>query len=216
MLKNLIGKELRLNGHPGLWAFLLLAGLMLIPQWVYYIAFIYLFIMVGTVAQGDKANSDLIFTALLPVRKKDIVTARTLTIVGWEGAYILVGAVCTIVRLRFYPQENGPSMNSNFAFFGTVFMMFAIFNAIYVAGSYKTPYRMLWPLVGGFAVSLAVGAILNTLPLVIPAVSTLFNDNGTGHLAYQLAALAVGISAYAGATLWANKKAVGHFEKVDL
>jgi ABC-2 type transport system permease protein len=216
MLRELLRKERRLNGLPYGWLFVLLAALTLIPQWVYYVAFIYLFILVMMLAQGDKANNDLIFTALLPVRKKDIVTARTLTIVTWEAAYIVVGIVCSIIRLRFYPQENSPSMNSNYAFFGTVLLMYAVFNAIYISGSYKRPYRMLWPVLGGSVIAVAVAAILNTLPIVIPAVSRLFNDIGAGHLGYQLAALAVGIVAFVGATLWANRKAVGHLETVDL
>jgi hypothetical protein len=193
-----------------------LAALLLIPQWLYYIAFIYLFILVMVVAQTDKANNNLIFATLLPVRKKDIVTARTWTIVGWELAYIFIAAICAVVRLRLYPENNTASMNTNFAFFGTAFLMYAIFNAIYVPGSYKKPYRMLWPLLGGALISVAVAAILNTLPLVIPAVSTLFNDAGLGHLPYQLAALAVGIAAFACATIWANKKAAANFEMVDL
>ena len=216
MLKDLICKELRLDMHQALWAFLLLAALLLIPQWLYYIAFIYLFILVMVVAQTDKANNNLIFATLLPVRKKDIVTARTWTIVGWELAYIFIAAICAVVRLRLYPENNTASMNTNFAFFGTAFLMYAIFNAIYVPGSYKKPYRMLWPLLGGGLISVAVAAIVNTLPLGIPAVSRLFNDTGLGHLPYQLAALAVGIAAFACATIWANKKAAANFEMVDL
>ena len=130
MLKDLICKELRLDMHQALWAFLLLAALLLIPQWLYYIAFIYLFILVMVVAQTDKANNNLIFATLLPVRKKDIVTARTWTIVGWELAYIFIAAICAVVRLRLYPENNTASMNTNFAFFGTAFLMYAIFNAI--------------------------------------------------------------------------------------
>ena len=216
MLKDLIYKELRLSAHPGEWAFLLLAALLLIPQWLYYIAFIYIFILVMIIVQTDKANSDLVFVTLLPVRKKDIVTARTWTIVGYELAYILVAAVCALVRLRFYPENNATSMNTNFAFFGTAFLTYAIFNAIFVPGSYKKPYRMLWPLPGGAVISIVVAAVLNTLPLVIPAVSKLLNDTRLGHLPYQLAALLVGLAAFAGATIWANRKAAANFEMVDL
>ena len=216
MLRDLIYKELRVNVHQGLWAFLLLPALVLIPQWLYYIALMYLFIQVMVVVQTDKANNDLIFTTLLPVRKKDVVAARTCTIVGCELAYILVAAVCAVIRLRFYPQNNTISMNTNVAFFGTAFVMYAIFNAIFVPGTYKKPYRMLWPLLGGALISLTVTAILNTLPLVIPAVSRLFNDNGLGHLPYRLAALVAGVAAFAGATIWANKKAAANLELVDL
>ena len=216
MLRDLIYKELRLNWHPGQWLFLFLACLLLIPEWLYYIAFLYIFIMLMVVVQSDKANGDLIFTALLPVRKKDVVTARTWTIVGWQLVYMAVAAVCAVIRLRFYPMNNSSCMNTNLAFFGSVFVMFGIFNAIFIAGTYKRPYRMLWPLLGGAIIAMVVVAILDTLPIVNPAVKRLFNDNGWGHLPYQLAAFVVGIAVYAGATLWASRKAVANFEKVDL
>jgi hypothetical protein len=216
MLKDLIYKELRLNAHLLLSPFLLLAALLLIPEWPYYVAFIYLFVAVMTLAQNDKANNDLVFAALLPVRKKDIVAARTWMLVGWELAYLLVAAVSAALRMRFYPHNNGASMNTNLAFFGTAFLTYGIFNAFYIAGSYRKPYRMLWPLVGGSVISFVVAVILNNLPLFIPAVSSLFNDNGFGHLPYQAVALAVGLAVFVGATIWANKRGAANFERVDL
>jgi ABC-2 type transport system permease protein len=216
MLKDLMFKEMRLNWHPGQWLFLLLACLLLIPEWVYYIAFLYIFIMPMVVVQSDKANDDLVFTALLPVRKRDVVTARTWIIVGWELVYLAVAVVCAVVRMRFFPTENGASMNSNVAFFGTVFIMYAVFNGIFIAGAYKRPYRMLWPLLGGAVFAIVLGAVLDTLPLFVPSLKRLFNDDGFGHLPYQLAVLLVGIVAYAGATLWARQIAVARFERVDL
>ncbi len=216
MLRHLIHKELRLSTHPALLSFLLLPALVLLPQWLYYIAFIYVYILIMIIAQTDKANNDLIFTALLPVRKRDIVTARTCVIVGWELAYIVVAAVCTVVRLWFYPMDNTVSMNANLAFYGTAFLMYAIFNAIYVPGSYKRPYRMLWPLLGGSLISLVFTAAVNTVVVAVPAVAGLFNDRTWGHLPYQLAAFVVGLAAFAGATLWANKKAAANLEMVDL
>jgi hypothetical protein len=216
MLKDLVHKELRLEVHPAQWAFLVLAALLLIPQWLYYITFLYLFILVMVRMQTDKANNSLVFAALLPVRKRDIVTARTLAIVAVELVYLLLAAICAIVRLRFYPQNNSVSMNSNVAFFGTAFLMYAVFNAICISGSYKRAYRILWPILGGTVISMAVGAILNTLPVFIPTVSRPFNDQGLGHLPYQLAVLAVGIAAFVGATIWANKKGAASFEMVDL
>ncbi len=216
MLKDLIRKELRLNLHPGEWAFLSLAALLLIPQWLYCIAFIYVFILLMVVVQTDKANDNLTFTTLLPVRKRDVVTARTWVIAGWELLYVLLAAACAAVRLWLYPIENEASMNTNVAFFGSVFLMYAIFNAIFIVGSYKKPYRLLWPLLGGSLIALSVTALLDTIALVVPAVSRLLNDNGLGHLPYQLAVLAVGVAAFVGATLWANGRAVAIFETVDL
>jgi ABC-2 type transport system permease protein len=216
VLKDLIHKELRLNLHPGEWAFMGLAALLLIPQWLYYIAFIYVFILLMVAVQTDKANDNLTFTTLLPVRKKDIVTARTWVIAGVEVLYVLIAAACAVVRLLLYPIDNTASMNTNVAFFGSVFLMYAIFNAIFIVGSYKKPYRLLWPLLGGSLIALSAAALFDTIALVVPAVSRLINDNGLGHLPYQLAVLAVGFAAFVGATFWANKRAVAVFETVDL
>jgi hypothetical protein len=216
MTRDLIAKELRLNIAPGLYLMLLLAMLLLIPAWPFYIAFGYVILVIMIVAQTDKANNDLLFTALLPVRKRDMVTARTWVIVGWEMAYVLLGAVFAVVHHALYHESNVTGMNPNVAFFGTIFVMYAIFNAIYLPGAYTKPYRMLRPLLGGAVAAVFAAGVLNTVPLAIPAVAERFNDRGLGNPLWQLAALVVGLAVYVGATMRASAKAASNFEQVNL
>lgn len=215
MLSNLIHKELRLNLPAGLWLCLAFPSLVLVPTWPFVIAFGYVFVPVMVIMQMDKANADLLFATLLPVRKRDIVTARTITLALIEAGFVAVGAVFAVVRYFLYDSPSQAGMNVNLAFFGVVLTMYAVLNAILLPGYYKSAYRMLWPILGGSTVSVLVGAVLTILPPLAPALGVV-NDRGLGHVGWQLAVLAGGLAVYAAATALAHRQAVSNFERVDL
>jgi hypothetical protein len=215
MLNNLMHKELRLNVPAGLWLCLAFPILLLVPTWPFVIAFGYVFIPVMVIMQMDKANADLLFATLLPVRKRDIVTARTATLALIEAGFVAVGAVFAVVRHFLYDSPNQAGMNVNLAFFGVVLAMYAVFNAILLPGYYKSAYLMLWPILGGSLVSVLVGGVLALLPPLVPALGVV-NDRGLGNVGWQLTVLAGGLAVYAAATALAHRQAVSNFERVDL
>ena len=215
MLKNLIHKELHLNMRWPNFLFAALALLLLVPAWPFAIAFMFIYIPMMIVPQTDRANADLLFAALLPVRKRDIVVARAVSLVGMEAAFVAVGVLAALIRYRLYDADNPAGMNPNVAFFGLVLVMYAVFNAVFLPGSYKAAYRMLWPILGGSVIAVAVGLVLTTLPAVVPALAGL-NDRGLGHLPAQAAVLGVGAGVYAVTTVFACRRAAASFEGVDL
>ena len=89
-MKHLLYKEFKLALHPTMYLFLGLTALLIIPSYPYYVAFMYLCLGVYfTFLQGRETN-DLFFTAMLPVRKKDVVTARVGVICLFQLAAVLV------------------------------------------------------------------------------------------------------------------------------
>jgi len=83
-MKALIYKELKLAMHPICYIFIIVFPLMaFIPSYPLAIGFIYVLscypILFLGANKGQQSN-DLLFTALLPVRKKDIVLARIITV----------------------------------------------------------------------------------------------------------------------------------------
>ena len=215
MLKRLVHKELRLNVPWQHFLFAALALLLLIPSWPFAIAFMFIYVPMMIVPQTDRANSDLLFAALLPVRKRDIVVARAVMLVALEAAFLAVGALAAVGRYWLYDADNIAGMNPNAAFFGLVLVMYAVFNAIYLPGGYKAAYRLLWPLLGGSVVAVAVGLVLTTLPAVVPQLAGL-NDRGLGNLPAQALVLGVGLGVYAVTTAFACRRAAANFERVDL
>ena len=93
-MKALLYKEFKLAMHPICYVFIGLFPLMiLIPSYPLAIGFIYLLscypILFLGANKGQQSN-DLLFSTLLPVRKKDIVLARIFTVIIMQIAYMLI------------------------------------------------------------------------------------------------------------------------------
>lgn len=93
-MKALLYKEFKLAMHPICYIFIACFPLMiLIPSYPIAIGFIYVLscypILFLGANKGQQSN-DLLFSTLLPVRKKDIVLARILTVAIMQLAYIAI------------------------------------------------------------------------------------------------------------------------------
>ncbi len=93
-MKALIYKEMRLSMHPICYIFIALFPLMiLIPSYPLGIGFIYVLtcypILFLGANKGQQSN-DLLYSTLLPVRKKDIVMARIITVIIMQVAFMLI------------------------------------------------------------------------------------------------------------------------------
>ena len=93
-MKALLFKELRLAMHPICYVFIVLFPFMiLIPSYPLGIGFIYVLtcypILFLGANKGQQSN-DLLYSTLLPVRKKDIVMSRIFTVMFMQGDFILV------------------------------------------------------------------------------------------------------------------------------
>lgn len=93
-MKALLYKELCLAMHPICYVFIAIFPLMiLIPAYPIGIGFIYILtcypILFLGANKGQQSN-DLLYSVLLPVRKKDIVLARIITVILIQVTYILL------------------------------------------------------------------------------------------------------------------------------
>ena len=85
---------MRLSMHPICYIFIALFPLMiLIPSYPLGIGFIYVLVCYPVLFLGankGQQSNDLLYSTLLPVRKKDIVMARIFTVIFMQVAFILV------------------------------------------------------------------------------------------------------------------------------
>ncbi|MBN2354403.1 MAG: ABC-2 transporter permease [Spirochaetales bacterium] len=215
-MKNLLYKEFKLAVHPSMVIFLFFGAFLLIPSWPYFIAFGYLFIGIMNMFIVGRANQDVFFTAGLPVRKSDVVRARVLVIVLFELMQIAAAVPFACLNPLINPHGNMAGMNPNVAFFGFVFMMYAVFNFVFFPKYFKTAYKVGGAVVlGVLAVLVFLGAVETAVHLV-PWLNTNVNAVGAGRLPGQLLVLAAGIAVYALVTRLAFKRAAARFDKVDL
>ena len=95
---NLLYKELRLSLHPTSYIFLALSLLMLVPNYPYYVTFFYMTLAVFFTCLSGRENQDLLYMALLPVRKRDIVSARMVSSCMLELALMVLCVPFAIIR----------------------------------------------------------------------------------------------------------------------
>ena len=93
-MKALIYKELKLAMHPICYVFIAAFPLMiLIPSYPLGIGFIYILacypILFLGANKGQQSN-DLLYSTLLPVRKKDIVLARIITVLLMQASFMII------------------------------------------------------------------------------------------------------------------------------
>ena len=93
-MKALVYKEFKLAMHPICYVFIFAFPLMiLIPSYPLAIGFLYVLtcypILFLGANKGQQSN-DLLFSTLLPVRKKDIVMARIITVAIMQFTFILL------------------------------------------------------------------------------------------------------------------------------
>lgn len=215
-MKNLLYKELKLAVHPSIFIFPFIGMLLLIPAYPYFVAFVYTFIGFGNLFMMGKTNQDVFFTVSLPIRKKDVVAARFYTIAAIELLQIAVAIPFAIISSHINTQGNAAGIDANLALFGFVFIMYAIFNAVFLPLFYKTGYKIAMPL---FLAIVSVSVFLVGAEIAVQMVPFLKNTLDTpqaGGMIPQLLILTAGILIFVLANILACKKAASNFEKVDL
>jgi ABC-2 type transport system permease protein len=212
-MRNLLCKEFGLTIHPLFFLMLLFGLLLMLPKWPFLIALMYLlWIAVPNIFALSKAQNDVLFTVTLPVRKRDVVKARVMSIVLLEILQILVAALFAVLHIKMYPPGNY-LLDLNFAFFGVALIMYGIFNIVFFPMFYKTAYKYGMPSV--FA-SIAVAIFATAIEFAIQAVPALKVLDGMDHIAIQLMTLVGGIIVFVLMNIMAYAISAKRFERVDL
>lgn len=216
-MKHLLYKELRLAKHPTMFLFLLFSAMLLIPSYPYYVAFIYTCLSVFFVFLQGRENNDLSFTALLPVRKRDIVRARCLLVVLMQLAQVLVSLPCAIVGARINPLGgNAAGIEANAAFFGLVLVMYALFNLLFLPAFYRTGYRVGRAFLFAGASVLVYIVAAELLVQCVPVLKASLDTFDPATRGTRLFVLLLGAGLYAAGNLLACRLSERRFARVDL
>lgn len=212
-MKNLLYKEFRLAIPSAYLLMSLFGALVLIPQWVYFVALMYFFYFtVPNIFIGGKAQNDILFTALLPVRRRDIVKARICSIALLELLQLVVTAVFVLINMAIYP--NGSFLiDANIAYIGFGFMIYGVFNLIMFPMFYKTAYKVGIPMVVSITVVTLLAAGIELLVAFVPGARVF---DGTQHLAIHMGVLAAGIALFFGLTAISYRLSAKRFECVNI
>ena len=230
-MKALIYKELKLAMHPICYLFIALFPFMiLIPSYPIAIGFIYVLTCYPVLFLGankGQQSNDLLYSTLLPIRKKDIVKARIMTVLLMHVAFIAITSALypaavainnsiTESAIAEDPMANpitnaGLGLNSYVLVLAIVLVGFAIADLIFFPIYYKNGKSIVMStllMILGFVVYLGIFTIglpyipgcewINQLPLYV-----------------QFIALAVSIIIYAALHIVVFKVSSKRLERVD-
>jgi len=190
-VKALLYKEFRLAMHPMCYVFVLLFPFMtLIPSFPLGVGFIYLLtaypILFLGANKGQQSN-DLLFSTLLPVRKKDIVLARIFTVIIMQLTYVLImSALLPLAQLiqsslastsSKAPQTPGFTVNASASLLGFGIIGFALADLIFFPIYYKNGRSIVLSTlltILGFVLYLAIFTLI--LPLALEGYRSFFTD----------------------------------------
>jgi hypothetical protein len=170
-----------------------------------------------TFQSGREAN-DIIYSVLLPIAKKQIVTARYLFVVFIQLVAFLLMMVFTLIRMTVLkdaqPYLTNPLQNANLFYLVYNLLIFAVFNLVFVNGFFKTGYYFAKPFIAYIVLSMLIIVAVEILHY-LPGLQFL-SETGFVHKKEQLMALCAGIVLYLLLTLVACKLSQKKFEKIDL
>ena len=217
-MNNLLIKEIRLGSSKLSWLFIAFGLMAMIPGYpILCGAFFITFGLFQSFQYAREAN-DIVYSALLPVAKKDVVRGKYAFAMMIEGCGFMLMTALTIVRMTVLSEapiyRNNVLMNANPFYLGMVLVIFALFNSVFIGGFFKTAHKFTKPFVLYLISVIVVIGISETLHH-IPGLSAL-NAFGFEHFGLQSGTLAAGTVIYTLLTCLSCRRSMSSFEKIDL
>ena len=217
-MRNLLVKEMRLSASILSYIFIVFGVMFLIPGYPILCGAFFSCLGIFQSFQNAREANDLVFSALLPVSKQDVVRGKMLFACVIELCTLALMAVVMVVRMTVLadaPVYRGNAlMNANPFALGVAFLLFGLYNLIFIAGFFKTSYKLGKPFVTYIIVAFLVIGVAEALHH-IPGLQAL-NAFGFEHLPLQMGLLAAGVVCYIALTGLALKSSAESFEETDL
>ena len=217
-MRNILRKELLLSSSPLAFLFIAFGLMFLLPGYPILCGPFFVTLGLFQSFQTAREANDIVFSALLPIAKKDVVKGKFLFVGFIEGCGALLMLASVLLRMTVLadaaPYVTNALMNANFFALGCALVIFGLFNLIFVSGFFKTAYKLGKPFVVYIIVVFLVICLCEALHH-FPGLGAL-NAFGTEKLGLQLALFAAGLAVYGLLTALGYKKAYESFEQIDL
>lgn len=215
---NLVVKDLKLGVNPMFFVLPLLLGtLMLIPGWIYFIVIMYFFwISMPSIFAQFRAQNDLLFTAMMPVTKTDMVKARVSVIVILELLHIGFAMIFGWFTIRLYPNVDNIFITPHLGFWGLCLVMLAIYNLFLFPMYYKTAYKYGLAQIAATTVAIVFAGVAQWLAIQSSYLSDIFYGPGADNTALQTSILVAGAVIFIAFTWMAYRMALKRFLRVEI
>ena len=217
-MRNLLAKEMRLSASILSYLFIAFGLMFFLPGYPVLCGAFFSCLGIFQSFRNAREANDLVFSAVLPVAKRDVAGAKVYFSCVIELATLLVMAAAMMVRMTALADASvyrqNALMNANPFALGVAFLMFGLFNLVFVAGFFKTSYKLGKPFVTYIVVAFAVIGIAEALHH-IPGLEPL-NAFGFDCMPLQLGVLLAGVVCYIALTALSLRNSSASFEKTDL
>lgn len=217
-MRNILHKEISLSASPLSFIFIIFSLMFFLPGYPVLCGVFFVTLGIFQSFQNSREANDIVFSALLPIAKRDIVKGKYLFVSVIELCSLALMAAAVILRMTvlsdFSPYKNNALMNANLFALGAAFFIFGLFNLIFVGGFFKTAFKFGKPFVCYIAVCFTVIFLAEGIHYV-PGCESL-NAFGNEYFSVQLLSLAAGMILYVLITYFSFRKACNNFEKIDL
>ncbi len=216
-MKNLIYKEFKLSIHKSFYLLIpLLSILILIPNWLYFIALMYFFfISVPNIFAAYNTQKDIQFTACMPVKKSDIVKSKIAAISILELIHLFTALIFGLININLIKHDNF-FLNIGLSFFGLALIMFGIFNLIFFIMYFKTAYKYGIPLIVAILTTLIFATIIEFSVILNPVINNFLEGKSNSMVIFQLGILLFGILFFICSNIITFKISKRRFELVEL
>ena len=217
-MRNIMRKEMKLSASPLCYLFILFGLMFFLPGYPILCGTFFVTLGLFQGFQFAREANDIVFSALLPVSKSDVVKGKFLFVCFIEGCSLLLMLISALIRMTALADSAvyraNALMNANLFALGGALVIFGLFNVIFVGGFFKTAYKIGKPFVIYIIAAFLVLGVLEALHHV-PGLEAL-NAFGFDHFGLQLVCLLAGIAVFLIMTLLSYRAACRHFEKIDL
>ena len=216
-MKKLFYKEMKLSANPLSYWFIAFSAMTMLPRYPILIGSFFICLGIFYTYQQIREYDDITYTVMLPVKKRDVVTAKYLFVLFIEATAFIICALLTAIRIKFFgeaaPYVTNQLMNANAAYLGYIMIIFAVFNGIFLTGFFRTAYKIGKP----FVMFCIVGCVIITIGEILHHIPGLESLNKSSNLSVpQIVILAIGAIIFTLCTWFSYRKAVKRFEVIDL
>lgn len=217
-MRNILKKELKLSASPLSYLFILFGLMFFLPGYPVLCGVFFVTLGIFQSFQNARETNDILFSALLPIAKRDVVRGKYIFVCFIELCGLLLMAIAAVCRMTLLSEaavyRSNALMNANLFALGMAFFIFGLFNAVFVGGFFKTAYKFAKPFVTYIVLAFLCIGVAESLHH-FPGLEAL-NAFGGEHMALQLISLIVGALLYALMTLLSCARSCRSFERIDL
>ncbi len=216
-MNKLLKKEFTFTAHPIVYFFISFSLLTLVPSYPIVLSAFFMGLGMFQNFQIACQQNDVVYSAMLPVRKRDIVTARYLFVITIQVIFLVFSSIFAALRMTVLadaaPFAENMMINPNIVYLAWLLIEFCVFNVVFLGGFWKTAYKLGKPFVMFSIWTFVVVGISEAMHRISFLA---FLNTKDQRLGIQISIFIVACAIYILFTLLSLKKSQSEFEKIDL